>query len=239
MPAVRGIHVDERAVMDALVFLSACDGSEVSAVKALRDAGWRVFSRRLDLNRDQLARERPDLVIVDVPRGRPVRSTVEVFLGAPGMSAVRFVALIEPEQATNAIAIGRLDDFVIRPVHPEELLARTRRLVMTAGRDSDDRIVNEGLCIDLTAWEVSVDGSVIDFTYQEFQLLSFLAARPGRVFSRDQLLAQVWGLDYYGGSRTVDIHVRRIRAKLGASHAQAIETIRNVGYKWRPVSLTG
>ena len=136
--------------MDSLVFLSACDGSEVSAVQALRDAGWRVFSRRLDLNRDQLARERPDLVIVDVPRGRPVRSTVEVFLGAPGMSSVRFVALIEPEQATNAIAVGRLDDFVIRPVHSEELLARARRLVMTAGRDSDDRIVNEGLCIDLT-----------------------------------------------------------------------------------------
>jgi DNA-binding response OmpR family regulator len=223
--------------MDSVVFISACDGSEASAVTALRRAGWRVFSRRLDLNRDQIAEERPDLVIVDVPRGRPVRSTVEVFLGAPGMSAVRFVALIEPEQATDAIAVGRLDDFVIRPVHVEELLARTRRLVMTDGRDNEDRIVDEGLCIDLRAWEVSVDGLVTDFTYQEFQLLSFLAGRPGRVFSRDQLLAQVWGLDYYGGSRTVDIHVRRIRAKLGSQHARAIETIRNVGYKWRPLSL--
>jgi DNA-binding response OmpR family regulator len=224
--------------MDSVVFISACDGSEASAVAALRGAGWRVFSRRLDLNRDQIAEERPDLVIVDVPRGRPVRSTVEVFLGAPGMSAVRFVALIEPQQATDAIAVGRLDDFVIRPVHVEELLARTRRLVMTDGRDNEDRIVDEGLCIDLRAWEVSVDGLVTDFTYQEFQLLSFLAGRPGRVFSRDQLLAQVWGLDYYGGSRTVDIHVRRIRAKLGSQHARAIETIRNVGYKWRPLSLT-
>ena len=222
--------------MDCIVFISAQDGSEVSAVEALSDAGWRVFSRRLDLNRDQIAQERPDLVIVDVPCGRPVRSTVEVFLGAPGMASVPFVALIEPEQATDAIAIGRLDDFVIRPVHPEELLARARRLVMTAGPVNEDCIVNDGLCIDLTAWEVSIDGVVIDFTYQEFQLLSFLAGRPGRAFSRDQLLAQVWGMDYYGGSRTVDIHVRRIRAKLGTSHASGLETIRNVGYKWRPVS---
>lgn len=224
--------------MDSLVFISGCDGSETSAVQALRDAGWRVFSRRLDLNRDQIAQERPNLVIVDVPRGRPVRSTVEAFLGAPGMAAVRFVALIEPEQAPDAIAIGRLDDFVIRPVHLEELLARARRLVMTEGRDSEDRIVNDGLCIDLRAWEVCLDGAVIDFTYQEFQLLSFLAGRPGRAFSRDQLLAQVWGVDYYGGSRTVDIHVRRIRAKLGSTRSWAIETIRNVGYKWRPVSAT-
>ena len=144
-------------------------------------------------------------------------------------------------QLLNRIGIGGITCKVLHLVrilvHVEELLARTRRLVMTDGRDNEDRIVDEGLCIDLRAWEVSVDGLVTDFTYQEFQLLSFLAGRPGRVFSRDQLLAQVWGLDYYGGSRTVDIHVRRIRAKLGSQHARAIETIRNVGYKWRPLSL--
>ena len=107
---------------------------------------------------------------------------------------------------------------------------------MTQGRDSDDCIVNAGLRIDLQAWEVAIDGAVVDFTYQEFQLLSFLAGRPGRVFTRDQLLAQVWGMEYYGGSRTVDIHVRRIRAKLGKRYARAIATVRNVGYKWLPAS---
>ena len=220
--------------MDTVIFISQRDGTEATAVAVLREAGWRVQTRRLDLNRDEMAQERPDLVIVDVPPGRPVRSTVETFLGAPGMASVPFMALIEPEQSPDAIAVGRLNDFVIRPVHPEELVARARRLVATEARDSDDCIVSGGLRIDLRAWEVSVDGALVDFTYQEFQLLSFLAGRPGRAFTRDQLLAQVWGLDYYGGSRTVDIHVRRIRSKLGTTHANFIRTIRNVGYKWSP-----
>ena len=225
--------------MDTLVFLSTSERVELPAVQALRDAGWSVHLRPLDVDRTTLARLRPNVVLVDVPIGRPVRATLELFLGAPGMTSVCFVALIEPEQSPNAAALGQLDDFVLRPLHPEELLARSRRLVMTQGRDSEDCIVHGGLRIDLRAWEVDVDGCVVDFTYQEFQLLSFLAGRPGRVYSREQLLAQVWGMDYYGGSRTVDIHVRRIRSKLGVHHGLAIETVRNVGYKWRPSVATG
>ena len=218
--------------MDTLVFITQGEGHEASTVEVLRQAGWRVQCRSLDVARESLAAERPDLIIVDIPSGRPVRATLETFLGAPGMASVPFVALIDTEQSRDAATIGRLDDFAIRPLRPEELVARARRLVVTEARDADDCIVHEALRIDLGAWEISVDGTLIEFTYQEFQLLSFLAGRPGRAFTRDQLLAQVWGVDYYGGSRTVDIHVRRIRSKLGSPYDGCLRTIRNVGYKW-------
>jgi len=220
--------------MDTVIIISPRESRHIPAVQVLREAGWRVCPRRLRLGTEGLAGERPDLVIVDVPAERPVRAVVEPFLGAPGMTAVPVVALIEPDQAADAAAIGRLADFATRPVRPDELAARARRLVVTEARDQDDCIVVDGLRIDLPAWEVSVDGAVVEFTYQEFQLLSFLAEHRGRAFSRDQLLARVWGVDYYGGSRTVDIHVRRIRAKLGSVYSGALQTIRNVGYKWNP-----
>jgi len=220
--------------MDTVIIISPSEAADIPAVQILRDAGWRVRPRRLSLGQEGLAKDRPDLLIVDVPADRPVRSVVEVFLGAPGMMSVPVLALIEPAQAADAIGIGRLADFATRPVHPEELAARARRHVATDGRDKDDCIVVDGLRIDLRAWEVSVDGDLVNFTYQEFQLLSFLAKHQGRVYTRDQLLARVWGVEYYGGSRTVDIHVRRIRVKLGEAHAAALQTIRNVGYKWSP-----
>jgi DNA-binding response OmpR family regulator len=88
------------------------------------------------------------------------------------------------------------------------------------------------MCIDLAGHEVTVDGRKIDLTHQEFALLRFLSQHRGRVFSREQLLNRVWGVNYYGGSRTVDIHVRRLRMKLG-SVADPIETVRGAGYKMR------
>ena len=88
------------------------------------------------------------------------------------------------------------------------------------------------LCIDLAAHEVSIDGRPRQLTHQEFALLSFLCQNRGRVFSRRQLLERVWGVDYYGSSRTVDIHVRRLRMKLGHS-VNNLETVRGVGYKMK------
>jgi DNA-binding response OmpR family regulator len=89
------------------------------------------------------------------------------------------------------------------------------------------------MCIDLAAHEVTVDGRGVDLTHQEFALLKFLSQNRGRVYSRDQLLSRVWGVDYYGTSRTVDIHVRRLRMKLGAQASRPIETVRGVGYKMK------
>ena len=128
------------------------------------------------------------------------------------------------------------DDFVLHPYVDHELYLRVRRAEWRrADFHSDEQIKIGPLHIDLAAHEVQVHGRSVELTHQEFALLSFFCQRRGRVFSRDQLLEQVWGVDYYGGSRTVDIHVRRIRQKLGDEVAD-IETVRGVGYKMRAPS---
>ena len=95
----------------------------------------------------------------------------------------------------------------------------------------DDRIDVGDLVIDVTAYTARLRGTILDLTYKEFELLKFLAANRGRVLTRDALLHEVWGEDYIGGSRTVDVHIRRLRAKLGTEHDNLIGTVRNVGYR--------
>src|ERR671916_324436 len=109
-------------------------------------------------------------------------------------------------------------------------IARARRRLK--GVADDDAVRVGTLEINLATYQVAVDGRPIDFTYMEYELLKFLATHPGRVFSREALLSRVWGFDYYGGARPVDVHVRRPRGKLGAEHAGRIKTVRSVGYRF-------
>lgn len=124
-------------------------------------------------------------------------------------------------------------DFVVHGAGTAECLARVKRLLQDDGSGlRADTIAVDEMVINLATYQVTVDGAPVDFTYLEYALLSFLARHPGHTFSRDALLQHVWGFDYYGGSRTVDVHVRRIRAKLGPELAQRLETVRGVGYLW-------
>lgn len=121
-------------------------------------------------------------------------------------------------------------DFVLAGVGPAELDARIR---VATSRPGHREVISAGsLEIDEGAYTARIGGRALDLTWTEFELLRFLVQHPGRVFSRDQLLADVWGHDYYGGSRTVDVHVRRLRAKLGPEHEQVIGTVRGVGYRF-------
>ena len=125
-----------------------------------------------------------------------------------------------------------IDDFILAPVDEEELRSRVARTLWAHTGTGDGTILRcGGLVIDLERYKVTVDGDVVDLTYKEYELLRFLASNPGKPFTREVLLNQVWGYDYYGGSRTVDVHVRRIRAKI-ERHEQFIETVRNVGYRF-------
>jgi len=101
--------------------------------------------------------------------------------------------------------------------------------------DAPDEIRSGELSIDEATYAARLRGRVLDLTFKEFELLKFLAQHPGRVFTRAQLLQEVWGYDYFGGTRTVDVHVRRLRAKLGPEHEALIGTVRNVGYRFVPV----
>ncbi len=125
------------------------------------------------------------------------------------------------------------DDFVVGPFDVSELATRLRHRLRRAGNESvAPRIEQGGLVMNLETYQATIAGRVMDLTYMEYELLRFLATNPQRVFTRETLLSRVWGYEYYGGARTVDVHVRRLRAKLGEEHAHLIQTVRSVGYKF-------
>ena len=124
------------------------------------------------------------------------------------------------------------DDFVIMPFHPHELRARLDLLLARAGKAARGDVVTYGpLALNVETYQAVLDGRHLDLTYMEYELLRFMASSPGQVFTREALLSQVWGYQYYGGARTVDVHVRRLRAKMGEEHSSLISTVRGVGYK--------
>lgn len=125
------------------------------------------------------------------------------------------------------------DDFMVGPIDPSELDVRLKHLLWRAGRGLVPEIIEYGpLLLNLETYQATISGRVMDLTYMEYELLKFLASRPGKVFSRETLLSRVWGYEYYGGARTVDVHVRRLRSKLGEQHESLIQTVRSVGYRF-------
>jgi len=127
------------------------------------------------------------------------------------------------------------DDFCLSPFHPTEFEARLRHLLWSVGDDAAPRadLVEYGqLVLNLETYQATIAGRPLDMTYMEYELLKFLAQNPGKVFTREILLSRVWGYEYYGGARTVDVHIRRLRAKLGEEHANLIATVRSVGYRF-------
>jgi DNA-binding response OmpR family regulator len=125
------------------------------------------------------------------------------------------------------------DDFCLTPFHPAELEARLRHLLVSEVDVHRADLVEYGdLTLNLETYQAHIAGRPLDMTYMEYELLKFLAQNPGKVFTREILLSRVWGYEYYGGARTVDVHVRRLRAKLGEEHAGLIQTVRSVGYRF-------
>ena len=124
------------------------------------------------------------------------------------------------------------DDFCITPFHPRELDRRITHTLFASGvGDAPGQLITyKDLVLNVDTYQAAIAGTSLDLTHMEYELLKFLAASPGRVFTREILLSRVWGYDYFGGARTVDVHVRRLRSKLGDQHASMIQTVRSVGY---------
>jgi len=122
---------------------------------------------------------------------------------------------------------------MLDPFQPRVLEARLRHQLWACGQGHRPDLIEYGpLALDLETYQAMVESRPLDLTYMEYELLKFLATNPGKVFTREILLNRVWGYDYYGGARTVDVHVRRLRAKLGQEHAHLIHTVRSVGYRF-------
>jgi len=126
------------------------------------------------------------------------------------------------------------DEFCMNPFHPLEFEARLKHMLARSGVSASrpDLVEYGPLILNTETYQAAVDQSPLDLTYMEYELLKFLASHPGKVFTRETLLSRVWGYDYFGGARTVDVHVRRLRAKLGDEHAKLIQTVRSVGYSF-------
>jgi DNA-binding response OmpR family regulator len=168
------------------------------------------------------AGERPDLAVAAL---RAVRKTDE-------LSEIPALVAVSPRQIARVDPASGFDDFIVLPCVPSELYARIRQLEWRRSEFATEERTKVGrLVVDRAGHEVLVDGRSIVLTAKEFALLAFLAQNRGRVFSRESLLARVWGARYEGGARTVDIHVRRLRMKLG--DALPLETLRGAGYKMR------
>lgn len=139
------------------------------------------------------------------------------------------VIVMGASQQLNPELMEGADDFVIEPFSAGELLLRLKRLAAADGETKAIRI--DGLVIHPDTYEALLDGAPLNLTYKEYELLKFLASRPGRVWDRQTLLNKIWEYDYFGGTRTVDVHIRRLRSKLGR-YADLIQTVRQVGYKF-------
>ena len=145
--------------------------------------------------------------------------------------------VVEPRQVTAlSLRDDLFDDFCVLPLDADEVVARMEHLFWRSGRGLQPDLIEYGpLLLNLETYQAAVAGRVLDLTYMEYELLRFLSTHPGKVFTRETLLNRVWGYEYYGGARTVDVHVRRLRAKLGEEHAHLIQTVRSVGYRFGQV----
>lgn len=145
---------------------------------------------------------------------------------------IPLIALVSGEKLNGLDS--NIDDFVVKPWEPNEVTVRIKRILREKESiDSEDIIRCGDLVIDSAKCEVSLSGKPIMLTFKEYQLLKFLASNKGKVFTRESLLNKVWGWDYYGGDRTVDVHIRRLRSKIEDPTHTFIETVRNIGYRLR------
>ena len=180
----------------------------------------------------------PDLVLVDAAT-LPVEDVQQV-LETCREGRLPTLAVVPEAGLDDRDTIGAADDFLLSPANRFELVARARRLLRRAPAPDDANTVRVGdLVIDHTRYEVSVAGHRVLLTFKEYELLRLLGSSPGRVFTREELLSRVWGYDYFGGTRTVDVHIRRLRSKVEDAHHTFIETVWSVGYRFREPAETG
>jgi DNA-binding response OmpR family regulator len=187
---------------------------------------------------DQVAacRPPPDVVVIDARRDLMHARRVLRSLRSSASQLPVIVIVSDGGWAASSADWGA-DDFVLHSAGPGEVDARLRlaigRSAQSVGQPPNE-IRSGELVVNEATYSARLNGRALDLTFKEFELLKFLAQHPGRVFSRAQLLQEVWGYDYFGGTRTVDVHVRRLRAKLGTDNEELIGTVRNVGYRFVP-----
>lgn len=175
-----------------------------------------------------------DAVFVDAGRNAEAIVSLLEQRAAQGVDVRALLALEADALPALRMPVTFLADFVVRGAQAPEIAARLRTLLWPGEEArSQDVIRVDGLSVNLATYQVQVSGVPVEFTFQEYELFKFLLTHPNRVYGREVLLRRVWDTDYFGGARTIDVHVRRIRSKIGPELAHRLETVRGVGYLWR------
>ena len=200
---------------------------------SLEEAGFTVSHAPTERVLEESQSSAPAVIMFSL-LGRPDAPSIRNLLRSPQLPhGIASIALIRSDQlAAFDFSIG-FDDFIVYPALAEEISARARRAIfIKSGVESDNTLQAGDLRIDLGNYKVFVAGRPIDLTYKEYELLRFMATNRDKVFTREALLNRVWGYDFYGGARTVDVHIRRLRSKIEDRGHTFVETVRNVGYRF-------
>ena len=183
---------------------------------------------------DIISRQHPDVVLFELARRGPNEEMRGLIKRIQREINLPVMALVSEEALENFAGEPDFDDFLTGPYSASELIIRVNRLLQKRRKSASDKTIDyEGLQLDLVSCEVSVDNRIVDLTFKEYELLKLLASNRGRVFTREELLDKIWGFDYFGGDRTVDVHIRRLRSKIEEFGHTFIETVRNIGYRFR------
>ncbi|MCH8346435.1 MAG: response regulator transcription factor [Chloroflexi bacterium] len=175
----------------------------------------------------------PDVILLDLAAGAEDTEVKRILKEAQTGIGAAVIAVVDPQRPSGFDPALGLDDFLATTASPGELTLRLRQaLWRRTGVDARNVLRCGDLEMDLANYTVHIAGQPVDLTYKEYELLRFLATNPDRVLNRETLLNRVWGYDFYGGSRTVDVHIRRLRSKIEDRHHTFIETVRNVGYRF-------
>ncbi len=200
---------------------------------ALDESGYVTSHASVDRVLDESQASAPAVILFSL-LGRPDTASIRNLLRSPQMPhGIASIAVVRSDQLSALdFSIG-FDDFVVYPALNDEISARVRRAIwLKSGVESDNTLQAGELRIDLGNYKVFLSGKPIDLTYKEYELLRFLATNRDKVFTREALLNRVWGYDFYGGARTVDVHIRRLRSKIEERGQTFVETVRNVGYRF-------
>lgn len=200
----------------------------------LRQRGFTVV-KPTDSERS-LPDKKLDLALVDLTNfpSPYKRDGAEIIEKVKASYSIPVIVFIPGERLAGYKPLQGVEDFVVMPYSTPEVEARIKQALWEKQNLKSENTIKRGdLVIDLSSYKVSLAGKPIDLTFKEFELLRFLATNPGKVFSRESLLNQVWGYDYYGGDRTVDVHIRRLRSKIEDATHSFIETVWNVGYRFK------
>ena len=213
--------------MQNIIIIARHNDETAKLCAELKTSGFQCSIIDIKDAKEHVAKHTVNLLLIEFTGTPELETLCRYFHDEKGLPVIAMTPLEKLESLD-----GNIDDFVVKPCNIRELATRAKRLIKKESDISTEQIRTAGIIIDTEKYEVYVDGKQVSLTFKEYELLKFLTSHPGRVFTRDTLLNQVWSEDYFGGDRTVDVHIRRLRSKIEDPDHVYIETVRNIGYRF-------